>query len=92
MRNIFRTGPVLLLVPLALWAWAWTNILNGEDQSWYIVWPIIGLFISAALWHVALVIVEKGRRVLYLAYAVVHMPVFYFLAFIALVFATHFPL
>lgn len=92
MRIIFRTGPILLLVPLVLWAWAWTNILSGEYQSWYITWPVRGLVISAALWHVMLVIVEQGRRVPYLIYAILHLPIFYLAANIALIFATHFPL
>jgi hypothetical protein len=92
MRLLFRLGPIVLLVPLALWGWAWTNIVNGEDQSWYIVWPIVGVLILAALWHAALIAVEKRRRIPYLLYAIVHMPVFYVAANIALIIATRFPL
>jgi hypothetical protein len=92
VRILFRTCPILLLVPLVRWAWAWLDIVTGEDLSWYVVWPIIGLVISAALWHVTLVIIERGRRVPYLVYAILHMPIFNVVANIALIFATHFPL
>ena len=95
IHNLFQIGPVLLLVPLLLWTLAWTNILTGEandDKKWYIVPPMRDLVVLAILWHIALVVAEKGRRVLYLVYAILHIPAFYVVWVIALVFATHFPL
>jgi hypothetical protein len=80
---------------LLLWTLAWTNILAAEandDEKWYIVPPMQDLVVLAVLWHIALVVVEKGRHVLYLVYAILHTPAFYVVWVIALVFATHFPL
>jgi hypothetical protein len=94
MRILFRIGPILLLAPLVLWAWVWTNILTGEAtdaELRYIVPPIRGFLFLAVLWHVSLVVVEKGRRIPYLVYAILHMPAFYFVYLFALIFATHFP-
>jgi hypothetical protein len=79
IRILFRIGPVLLLVPLLLWAWVWSAIVPDEAtkaQQWYIIPPMIALLILAALWHIALVVVEKGWRFPYLFYAIAHMTLF----------------
>jgi hypothetical protein len=91
MRKLFRVGPVLMLVPTLLWAIAWYLILNGEDESWYIRWPLVGFLALVLVWHVALLIFEK-RRLAYLAYALAHIPVFLVTYEFSLIFATHFPL
>jgi hypothetical protein len=92
MRRLFRVGPVLLLVPLILWAAAWYNVLQEENQGWYIWWPMTGFLYLAALWHIALVVSQKGHRFAYLAYAVIHMPIFWLIYVVAAIYATHFPL
>src|SRR5690349_17864518 len=91
LRTLFRVGPVLMLVPVVLWAAAWNLSLSGENQGWYIVQPMNGLLITAALWHLALIALDKNR-LLYLAYAVAFLPVFYLVWNVALALATHFPL
>jgi hypothetical protein len=91
MRTLFRVGPVVLLVPTLLWATAWNLLLHDENDSWYIVWPLIGFLAIVLAWHVALLIFEKNRRA-YLAYALVHVPVFCVAYEFALIFATRFPL
>ena len=92
MRTLFRVGPILTLAPLLLWAAVWNFALHEENQAWYIVWPIIALLGLTAIWHVALIIFEKGYRLPYLAYALVHMPIFWVVYVIALIYATRFPL
>jgi hypothetical protein len=92
MRKLFRIGPVLMLVPLMLWTTAWNITLQCENQDWYIVWPMVGFLGLAALWPIALVVFEKGHRYAYLAYAVVHVPIFYMIYVVAIIYATHFPL
>jgi hypothetical protein len=91
MRKLFRVGPVLMLVPTLLWATAWYLILHDENDSWYIVWPLVGSLAIVLVWHVALIIFEKNRLA-YLAYAMAHIPVFLVTYELALIFATHFPL
>ncbi len=82
-----------MLAPVLLWAFGW-NVLDrhGENQSWYIVWPMLGFIGLAALWHIALVVAETDRRKAYLAYAAFHAPAFYAIWVIAMIYATHFPL
>jgi uncharacterized membrane protein YadS len=91
MRKFFRFGPVLLLAPVLLWAAVWNSALSEENQSWYIMWPMFGFIGVAAIWHVALFVVEK-ERVAYFIYAVIHMPIFCGIWFGALILATRFPL
>jgi hypothetical protein len=91
MRKVFRIGPVLMLVPTISWATAWYLILRDENDSWYIVWPLIAFLIIALVWHVALLIFEQ-KRLAYFAYALVHVPVFLVTYELALIFGTHFPL
>jgi hypothetical protein len=77
-----------------VWTLAWFATLTTEasdEQKWYIIRPMEGLLYSAALWHIALVVVEKGRRIPYLVYAILHMPAFYFVWIWAEVIATRFP-
>jgi hypothetical protein len=91
LRTTFRIGPVLMVVPTLAWATVWYLALQGENDSWYIVWPLIGFFAAVIIWHIALLILEKNRFA-YIAYAIVFMPAFYILYGLALIFATHFPL
>jgi len=80
-----------MLVPTLIWAAAWNLVLRGEDDSWYIVWPLMGFLATVVMWHVALLILERNRLA-YLAYAVAFIPIFFVAYVLALIFATHFPL
>lgn len=94
MLRLYRAGPIVMLVPVAAWAIGWHIGLgsHAENQSWYIVWPMFGFIGLAALWHIALLLLENKRRYLYLAYAIVHMPLFCFATWLAMIYATRFPL
>lgn len=91
MQKIYRIGPILLILPVAVWALAWFFALSEENQAWYIVWPLEGLLGLAIIWHVALLVTESAR-VAYFVYALFHLPVFCGIFFLALVLATRFPL
>jgi hypothetical protein len=91
MRTTFRIGPILMLIPTIAWAIAWHLILRDENQSWYVVWPLVGFLATVVIWHVALLVLEK-HRIAYLAYAVGFIPAFWFLYVLAIIYATHFPL
>jgi hypothetical protein len=43
----------------------------------------------AAFWHVALILVEEGRRLAYLAYAILFMPALFFISLVAGMAATN---
>ena len=90
-RKLFRVGPVVMLLPILLWATAWHLMLLGENQSWYIIAPLIGLLVVGLAWHIALLIFEKNR-LLYSVYALVHVPVLLVAYEAAMIFATRFPL
>jgi hypothetical protein len=91
MRTLFRVGPIVMLIPTLLWATAWNLLLHDENQSWYIVWPLIGFIGIAVIWHVALLVIEKNRLA-YLGYALVHLPAFFVIYVFSIIFATHFPI
>ncbi len=93
MNRLFRIGPILMLVPVFLWALGW-DLLGppGENHSWFIVWPMFAFVGFAALWHIVLIVRETKHRKAYLAYAILHAPAFYVIWGIAMVLATHFPL
>jgi hypothetical protein len=80
-----------MLIPTLVWAATWYLVLREENQSWYIAWPLIGVFVIVVIWHVALIILQKNRLA-YATYAIVFVPVFYVVYGLALIFATHFPL
>jgi hypothetical protein len=80
-----------MLIPTLAWATAWYLVLRDENDSWYIVWPLVGFLAIVTIWHVALLIFEK-KRIAYFAYAIVFIPVFSALYGFAMIFATHFPL
>ena len=80
-----------MLIPTVAWTAVWCLMLRDENQSWYIVWPLIGFLAIVMIWHVALLIVER-ERLAYLIYAIVFIPAFSVLYFFAVIFATHFPL
>jgi hypothetical protein len=80
-----------MLIPTFVWAAAWCLVLRDENQSWYIVWPLVGFFAIVVIWHVALLILEK-RKLAYLVYAIAFIPAFSVAYFFAMIFATHFPL
>lgn len=93
MLKLFRIGPILMLVPVYVWAWGW-NIGKGphtENHDWYIVWPMYVFIAIAGIWHLALIFSQQERR-MYVAYAVLHMPVFYIAWAIAVIIAERFPL
>ncbi|MCP4619855.1 MAG: hypothetical protein GY844_25895 [Bradyrhizobium sp.] len=91
VRRLFRVGPVLMLVPTILWAAGWNWTLQGENDSWYIIGPLIGFLIIVLVWHLALLLVEKNRFA-YFGYALVHLPLFWVTYEFAMMFATRFPL
>jgi hypothetical protein len=80
-----------MLIPTIAWASAWNWVLREENQSWYIVWPLVGFLAIVVIWHVALLIFEK-HRLAYLAYAVTFIPAFWSLYVLGIIYATHFPL
>ena len=80
-----------MLIPTFVWAAAWHIVLRDENDSWYIVWPLVGFLAIVVMWHVALLILER-HRLAYLAYAIMFVPAFYVAYAFAMIFATHFPL
>jgi hypothetical protein len=80
-----------MLIPTLVWAAAWYFVLRDENDSWYIVWPLVGFFAIVVMWHVALLILER-QRLAYFAYAITFIPAFYVAYGFAMIFATHFPL
>jgi hypothetical protein len=82
-----------MLAPLIAWAAAWDAALpHGESPAlWYIVWPFFAFPGLAGLWHIALVIREK-HRFAYIVYAIVFMPLLYYVCVFGIVAAIHFPL
>jgi hypothetical protein len=91
LRKLFCVGPVVMLVLTFLWATAWHLILRGENQSWYIIAPLMGFLVIGLAWHIALLIFEKNR-LLYSVYALVDVPVLLVAYEAAVIFATRFPL
>ena len=53
--------------------------------------PLYGMLAVAVVWHLALIVFEQTRG-FYVVYAAIHLPAFYLLWTLALVFATNFPL
>jgi hypothetical protein len=91
IRMLIRIGPLVMWGPTLLWGLAWFFISKEENPSWYIVCPMFGFLAITALWHIGLVIFEK-RRLTFLAYAILHLPLFCFGWLSALVWATRAPL
>ena len=92
VRALFRIGPILMLIPMLLWAGGWALALHEENQSWYINGPFGGFIITAALWHIALIVHERGHRLAYLVYAILNMPALCLVSIPLDIAATHFPL
>jgi hypothetical protein len=90
-RKLFRLGPVLLVPPTVIWAVACNGIGSEEANDWWRIYPFIGAFALAALWHLALVIRET-ERLRYTGYAIWHLPLFFITAEISMIYATRFPL
>jgi hypothetical protein len=91
LTKVFRIGPVLLLPPMISWAAVCFNIGSSEAYDWWRSYPIFGAVVIAALWHLFLIGMERNRFD-YMAYALVHLPVFIYVAFISGVYATRAPL
>lgn len=88
----FRVGPFVLIPPVMLW-----GVLSGMScprsecgELWRTL-PLCGALTVAVAWHVTLIALEPPRG-FYVAYAAIHLPAFYLLWTLALVFATNFPL
>jgi hypothetical protein len=88
---MFRLGPVVLLPLIILWAQACFRVGSSEAYDWWRTYPIYAAVAVAVLWHTALLMVDKDRFH-YLMYAIAHLPIFVFAAFISLIYATRAPL
>jgi len=90
VRKLFHIGPVLMLVPLVVWAVGWNVALRrtSDNDDWYIMWPMWAFLALTVLWHAALVAAEKERRSRYLIYAIVFLPTFFLLWLLAAFVAT----
>jgi hypothetical protein len=85
-RRLFRVGPVILVPPMIIWAVACNGIDSEEAGDWWRIYPFVGTFALAALWHVALVILDK-ERLRYVGYAICHLPLLYVAAAISMIYA-----
>jgi hypothetical protein len=90
-RRMFRLGPIVLFPLMILWAQVCYRIGSSEAYDWWRTYPLYAAVAVAVLWHAALLIVEKDRFD-YLMYAIVHLPIFVYAAFISGVYATRAPL
>src|SRR5262245_43519815 len=88
----FRIGPFLLIPLVILWGvTSGAACSKGECHDLWRTLPLYGAMALAVRWHVAL-IVHEGPRRFYLAYAAIHLPLFYLFWTLAMVLATNFPL
>jgi hypothetical protein len=90
-RRLFRLGPVVLLPFVILWAAACNRIGMGESYEWWRGYPMYAAIALAALWHLALLVLEK-HRLDYLMNAIAHFPIFLLVAFTSYIHATRAPL
>lgn len=89
---VFRLGPALFLIPaMLIWATICLMLTKQEGDSWWRTYPIMGALALAVVWHAALILTEK-RRLTYVVYAVLHLPMFYALYVFAMILATRSPL
>jgi hypothetical protein len=77
-KVIYRIGPIMVLAFVIVFSLAWglaTNPTHENDTAWY-GGPMLGCLVLVPLWHFALIVTERGRRIAYVAYALGHLPVF----------------
>jgi hypothetical protein len=91
-NTLFRIGPVSLIPVMLAWAVICNVLHSQEDQSWYYIYPAYIALVVALVWFVALIVLARDNRLAYLFYALVFVPIFYFIDFLAVAFATRFPL
>jgi hypothetical protein len=92
MYILFRIGPILMLIPVLLWTTIWGLVSYHHDPgilSVLIILPFFLFLLIAAFWHVALILFEEGRRLAYLAYAILFMPALFVISLLAGMAATN---
>ena len=89
--SLFRIGPVVMLVPVIVWATGWYHHRGPFDAGWYVIWPMYFFILLTVFWHAALLVFGK-HRLTYLIYAIFHLPAFYYIWGWSMICATHFPL
>jgi hypothetical protein len=73
-----------MVIPVSLWTAVWGLInYHHPDFSLLIIGGIFLFMLIAELWHIALIADQEGRRLAYLAYAIVFMPAFFYLSLVA---------
>lgn len=94
-RNIYRGGPASLTVLVAAASIAYGATLGPCQRCSGVAiccsWggDLVPLsWAAATVWHLALAITERGKRGLYLVYALVHLPVMLVLGVYSLGFIT----
>jgi len=78
--SFYRTGPVSIIPLMIAWTVAVSPLTDRDDTwAWY---PLFGFFAIVCLWHVALIVTERGwqRRLSYAVYAAISIPFFLLVA------------
>lgn len=92
MKRIFILGPAPFLIPLTIiWAIVCNQIGDGESQDSWRIFPLEACLAMVLIWHVALIAAEKNRGK-YIRYALFHIPAYWIIYVLAVIFAVRFPL
>ncbi len=91
LKALYRRGPVLLLPVIVLWAGVSFAVVDGETPYLLGFIFVYGSMAAVVLWHIVLLVREpdKKRQALY---ALLHIPLFAYVAVHALVYAMKLPI
>jgi hypothetical protein len=94
LAKFFRTGPALLIPVVYLWAIISHNFCphGMECHDLWRTLPFYAAIGIAVLWHVALIVHNKGRSGSDWVYAIIFVPTFYLFCVYAMIIAIKAPL
>ena len=76
---------------MLFWAQVCHSLTLEEGDSWWQIYPFMGIGAIAVIWHFVLLVIVK-RRVLYATYMILDLPLFWVVYVFSIIWATRFPL
>ena len=81
MVNLRQGGPVVLLLASVVWSLVVAPYAKYGDR-WATV-PVLVAFVVAVAWHLGLIVVTREARWRMVLYAVIHLPLFFYIGLLA---------